>query len=152
MVDLIENMIITDEKNAYSARSLGEECSGQASGRAACAVIGVPYPVRRESIVYGYAVRLRTHPARPASRAVGALSVMQAVAVAGQLMVVLENPSCLVNLPSAQVTGIVSGQELTRHATGDQSPSDDRPLLTELGSPWLTLVVTQENSGIIQRG
>ena len=38
---------------------LGEECSGQASGRAACAVIGVPYPVRRESIVYGYAVRSR---------------------------------------------------------------------------------------------
>jgi hypothetical protein len=44
-------MIITDEKNAYSARSLGEECSGQASGRAACAVIGVPYPVCRESNV-----------------------------------------------------------------------------------------------------
>jgi hypothetical protein len=58
MVDLIENMIITDEKNAYSARSLGEECSGQASGRAACAVIGVPYPVRQESIVYGYAVSI----------------------------------------------------------------------------------------------
>ena len=65
MVDLIENMIITDEKNAYSARSLGEECSGQASGRAAGR--SAPYPVRRESIVYGYAVRLRTHPARPAS-------------------------------------------------------------------------------------
>ncbi len=62
------------------------------------------------------------HPARPASRAVGALSVMQAVALAGQLMVVLENSSCLVNLPSAQLTGIVSGQDLTHHATGDQGP------------------------------
>ena len=31
-------------------------------------------------------------------------------------------PICLVNLPSAQLTGIVSGQGLTRRATGDQGP------------------------------
>ena len=57
-----------------------------------------PYPVRRESNRYGHAVRPRTHPARLAPRAVGALSVVQTVVLAGQLMVVPENSTCLVNL------------------------------------------------------
>ena len=32
------------------------------------------------------------------------------------------HPICPVNLPSAQLTGIVPGQGLTRRATGDQGP------------------------------
>jgi hypothetical protein len=47
---------------------------------------------------------------------------MRAVVLAGQLMVVRDKPICLVNLPSAQLTGIVSGQDITRRATGDQGP------------------------------
>lgn len=35
-------------------------------------------------------------------------------------LVVLDNTICLVDLPSAQLTGVVSGQDLTYHATGDQ--------------------------------
>ena len=78
---------------------------------------------------------------------------MQAVALAGQLMVVLENSSCLVNIPTAQLTGIVSGQDLTRITQlVTKVPLITDLCLAELGSPWLTLVVIQENSGIIQRG
>ena len=61
MVDRLETMIITDEVNAYSAWV--KNAPAKQSGRAACAVRGIPYPGRRESIVYGYAVRPRTHPA-----------------------------------------------------------------------------------------
>src|SRR6266576_5589216 len=37
-----------------------------------------------------------------------ALRAVQAVVLAGQLMVVPENSACLVDLPSAQLTGVVS--------------------------------------------
>jgi hypothetical protein len=58
--------------------------------RAALSRSGGP-PVIVSPIVYGYAAGPRTHPARLAPRAVGALSVVQAAVLAGQLMVVLEN-------------------------------------------------------------
>lgn len=37
---------------------------------------------------------------------------MQAIVLAGQLMVVPGNSICLVDLPSAQLTGVVSDQDL----------------------------------------
>ena len=68
--------------------------------------------------------RLRTRgQAGDASGASGAASsrnalrVVQAVVLAGQLTVVLDNSICLVDSPSAQLTGVVPGQDLTHHAT-----------------------------------
>jgi acyl-CoA synthetase (AMP-forming)/AMP-acid ligase II len=45
IVDRLEDMIITDRKNVYSAE--GENAPAKHPAVAACAVIGVPYPARR---------------------------------------------------------------------------------------------------------
>src|SRR5208282_159763 len=50
-----------------------------------------PVPACRESIVYGHAIRLRMHPATSAASSTrSALGLVQAVVLAGQLMVVLD--------------------------------------------------------------
>ena len=61
-------------------------------------------------------------------------------------MVVLENSICLVNLPSAQLTAsfLVRILRITQLVTKVPPVTDH--CLAELGSPWLTLVVGQENS------
>jgi hypothetical protein len=86
-------------------------------------VIAAPAP----SLIRSGENRLRTRgQAADASGASGAansrstLSVVQAVVLAGQLILVLDNSICLVDLPSAQLTGTVSGQDLTHHANSDQ--------------------------------
>lgn len=72
--------------------------------------------------------------------------MVQAFVLAGQLMVVLENSICLVNLPSAQLTDIflVRISRITQLVT--KVPSGTDLCLALLGSPWLILVVRQENS------
>jgi hypothetical protein len=106
----------------------------------------VSHPVDAEDPVSPHSARLSgnrpftdTRSGRDASGASGAASsrnalrVVQAVVLAGQLTVVLDNSICLVDSPSAQLTGVVPGQDLTHHATMTKVTPVTKLRLAQLG-------------------